>query len=94
LERWKEGNAEKRSLSREKRGVARHYLRNLVPFWKPADDTQHWRGRQARKRPRQGTHTMPDKRKFGSPATRNRIAEWVIVGLVLLAAAVAYWWLR
>jgi hypothetical protein len=34
---------------------------------------------------------MPDAPKFGSPKVRNRLAETLIVVLVLVAAVVAYW---
>ncbi len=41
--------------------------------------------------PHPGTCKMPDATKFGSPVVRNRLVETLIVLVVLVAAAVAYW---
>jgi hypothetical protein len=37
---------------------------------------------------------MPVTRQIGSPVTRSRITDAVLVVLVLMAAAVAYWFFR
>jgi len=42
----------------------------------------------------QGKCTMPVTRQIGSPVMRTRLAEAALVVLVLVAAAVAYWFFR
>jgi hypothetical protein len=37
---------------------------------------------------------MPVLKQIGSPVTRSRITDAILVVLVLMAAAVAYWFFR